>query len=136
MAKENHTGRKIAISAVVAGVAGYVTGLLTAPKSGEDTRKDIAGKASDIKEEVVDQLKDLQLELEDLIADAKEKTVGLGAKAKEELSEAVAKAKDAKDKVGVLIKSAKAGEADDPELNRAIRQARAAAKNLSKYLKA
>lgn len=135
MAKDNSTGRKIALGALVAGAVGYVAGVLTAPKSGKETRQDIADKASDTKDEIIDQLKALQFELEDLIADAKNKATGMGAKAKAEMNEAVAAAKDAKEKASVLIKSAKAGEADDPELNRAIKQAKAAAKNLAKYLK-
>ncbi|MCA1806602.1 MAG: YtxH domain-containing protein, partial [Actinobacteria bacterium] len=32
---------KFAIGAVFAAAAGYVTGILTAPKSGKETRKDI-----------------------------------------------------------------------------------------------
>jgi gas vesicle protein len=40
----NHK-KKIALSAIIAGVAGYGIGLLTAPKSGKDTRKDIKNTA-------------------------------------------------------------------------------------------
>jgi len=135
MAKTNHTGRKIAVGALVAGAVGYVAGILTAPKSGKETREDIANKASDIKQEAIEELKSLQIELDDLIKNAKDKSVALSAKARVEFDEAVVRAKDAKNKATTLLKSVKAGEAEDPELNKAIKQAKAAAKNLSKYFK-
>lgn len=135
MAKDNNTGRKIAVGALVAGAVGYLAGVLTAPKSGQETRGDIAHKASDIKEEAVLELQNLQAELEDLLGKTKDKSVALSAQARVEFNEAVVKAKDAKHKTGNVLKSVKAGEADDPELNKAIKQAKAAAKNLAKYLK-
>ncbi len=130
-----HTGRRVAIGALLAGAVGYITGILTAPKSGQETREDIANKAEDVKEETVEQLKSLQIELEDLIKASKDKTLALSSQAREEFNEAVVRAKDAKNKTATLLKSVKAGEADDPELNKAIKQAKAAIKNLSKYFK-
>lgn len=132
----NHTGRKIAIGALIAGAAGYIAGILTAPKSGKETRQDIADKASDVKSETIEQLQSLQAELDDLIRSAKNKSVALSAQAREEFNEAVMMAKDAKNKTATLLKSVKAGEAEDPELNKAIKQSRAAAKNLARYFKA
>jgi gas vesicle protein len=55
--KENHTGRKIAVGSAIAGLAGYIAGVLTAPKSGQKTRQDISNKASDIKGDLVDGFK-------------------------------------------------------------------------------
>src|SRR3989344_2209599 len=135
MVKNQHTGRKIAVGALLAGAFGYLTGILTAPKSGKETRDDIAEKASELKDEGVEQLQDLRDELEDLIAAAKEKSVALSAKAREEFNEAVVAAKDAKNKAGTVLKAIKAGEAEDPDLNKAIKQANQAKKNLSKYFK-
>lgn len=135
MARDDHTGRKIAVGALVAGAVGYLAGILTAPNSGKDTRQDISDKAVDVRDETIEQLQDLQDELGNLLNDAKNKTLALGAKAREEFDEAVVSAKDAKNKTGVLLKSVKAGEAEDPELNKAIKQAKAAAKNLGKYFK-
>jgi gas vesicle protein len=71
--RRQNTGKKMALSALIAGAAGYVGGILTAPKSGRETRKQ--------------------------------------------------------------LKALKAGQADDPELNRAVKQARQAAKNLGKFFK-
>lgn len=135
MMKNQHTGRKIAVGALLAGAVGYITGILTAPKSGKETREDIADKASELKDEGVEQLQDLRDELDELISAAKDKTVALSAKAREEFSEAVVAAKDAKNKAGTVLKAVKAGEAEDPDLNKAIKQASQAKKNLGKYFK-
>lgn len=135
MVKGQHMGRRIAIGALLAGAVGYVTGILTAPKSGKETREDITEKASELKDEGAEQLQELRDELDELIKEAKNKTVALSAKAREEFNEAVIAAKDAKNKAGTALKAIKAGEAEDPDLNKAIKQANQAKKNLSKFFK-
>ena len=133
--EEEHTSRKLAIGAALAGAVGYVTGILTAPKSGKETREDIADKAEDIKEGAEDQLQNLHDELNDLLKIAKNKSVALGSKARVEFNEAVVRAKDAQNKASHVLKAVRAGQADDPELNKAIKQVKQAQKNLSKFLK-
>lgn len=135
MAKDEHTGRKFALGAIVAGVAGYLTGILTAPKSGKETREDIVDKAEDIKEGAEDQLQNAHDELGRLIKETKGKTVALKSKAREEYNDAVVKAKDAQNKASSVLKAVKSGDADDPELSKAIKQAKQAQKNLMRYLK-
>ena len=135
MAKENHSGRNLAVGALLAGFTGYVAGILTAPKSGKETRADIANKAGDVKAELLTQLQNVHDELDDLLNEAKVKTLSLSSKARAEFNESVTKAKDAKSKAASTIKAAKAGKAEDPDLNKAVKQARAAAKNLAKYFK-
>jgi len=135
MSKDEHVGRKLAAGALIGGLVGYITGIFTAPKSGEATRRGIANKAEDIKESAAEQLQDAHDELQDLLASAKRKSLSLGSKAREEFNEAVATGKDAQNKASTTLKAFKAGEADDPELNRSVRQTRAAIKNLKKYLK-
>jgi gas vesicle protein len=130
-----HTGRKIAAGSVVAGVAGYLAGILTAPKSGRQTREDISNRAEDLKDNVEAQLLDLDEELKELIKASKDKTVALSSSARAEFNEAVIKAKDAQNKAAQVLKAAKAGEASDPDLNKAVKQARQAAKNLGKFFK-
>lgn len=133
--KDEHTSRKLAIGAALAGAVGYVTGILTAPKSGRETREDIADKAEDIKESAEEQLQIAHDELNELIQAAKSKSVALGSRAREEFNEAVVRAKDAQNKAAHVLKAVKAGEADDPALNKAIKQAKQAQKNLGKFLK-
>lgn len=130
-----HTGRKIALGSAVAGLAGYLAGVLTAPKSGQQTRKDIIRKAENIKDDTEGQLIDLNDELKDLIKNTKVKTVALSSSARAEFNEAVVRAKDAQNKTAQVLKAAKAGEATDPDLNKAVKQARLAVKNLGKFFK-
>jgi gas vesicle protein len=133
--KKQHTARKIAIGSALAGAAGYLAGILTAPKSGKDTRQDIANKAEDVKYGAEDELQAASVELKELLSKTKDKTVAMGSSARAEFNEAVIKAKDAQNKTGEVLKAVKKGEASDPELNKAVKQARQAAKNLAKYLK-
>jgi len=135
MAKDEQVGKKLAISTVVAAITGYLAGILTAPKSGKETRTDIADKAIDIKEDAVEQLERLHDELNLLLNNAKTQTIALSAQAREEFNEAVVRAKDAQDKAAHVLGAIKKGEADDPQLNKAIKQAKQAQKNLGKYLK-
>ena len=132
--KDEHTGRKLAIGAALAGAVGYVTGILTAPKSGKETREDITDKAGDIKEGAEEQLQNAYDELEELVKTAKNKSMALGSKARVEFNEAVVRAKDAQNKAAHVLRAVRAGQADDPALNKAIKQAKQAKKNLSKYL--
>jgi gas vesicle protein len=133
--KDEHLGRKIAIGSAVAGAVGYLAGILTAPKAGKQTRKDISDKAGDVMSDAEDQLQDLNDELKDLIKNTKSKTVALSSSARAEFNEAVVKAKDAQNKSAQILKAAKAGEAADPDLNKAVKQARLAIKNLGKFIK-
>ncbi|HVS78765.1 MAG TPA: YtxH domain-containing protein [Candidatus Saccharimonadales bacterium] len=133
--KDEHTGRKIAIGSAIAGVAGYFAGILTAPKSGKETRGDIADKAGDLKGGAEDELNDLNDELKEMIKSAKNRTVKLSSTARAEFNEAVIKAKDVQNKTGEVLKAVKNGEASDPDLNKAVKQSRQAVKNLGKYLK-
>ncbi len=135
MSKEEHTGRRLAIGALIAGIGGYLAGILTAPKSGKETRADIANKAGELKSEAGVQLQKANDELTQMIDSAKDKTQALGAKAREEYNEALLRAKDARSKAGAVLKAVRAGGSDEPELNKAINQVKQAGKNLGKYLR-
>lgn len=133
--KEEHTGRKIAVGSIIAGVAGYVTGILTAPKTGKQTREELADQAGAVKNSAENELKYLDIELREMIKSTKVKTIALSSSARAEFNESLAKAKDAQNKAAQVLKAVKRGEAADPELNKAVKQAKQAAKNLGKYLK-
>lgn len=133
--KKKNTGRKLAFSAVVAGIVGYVGGILTAPKSGKQTRQDIVSETGELKGDAAGQLKKANEELKDLLNEAKTKTLALSSKTREEFNEAVIRAKDAQTKTATVLKAVKAGKAEDPQLNKAVKQAKQAQKNLSKFLK-
>jgi gas vesicle protein len=133
--RKQNTGQRLALGAIVGGAAGYLAGVLTAPKSGAQTRKDLTNKAGEVKDSAEEQLESTVDELNSALKSVKGKSLALNAKAREEFDETVVKAKDAQNKASQVLKALKAGEAEDPELNKAVRQARLAIKNLSKYLK-
>lgn len=135
MGRKNNTSKVVALGAVVAAGVGYAAGLLTAPKSGKDTRKDIAHSATKAKIKAEKQLKSLNTELNDLIDEGEAKVKKAKTKASAELKEAVAKAKAAKEKGREVLSAIHHGDADDPDLQKAIKEVQRAKKNLGKYLK-
>lgn len=127
--------RQIAIGSGLAAVAGYLAGILTAPKSGRQTRDDLRAAAERSRAEAEKELKQLHTELDKVIKDAKANGGKLGAKAQAELNELVEKAKVTKDKTREVISAIHEGDAEDQDLKRAVRNANLALKNLRKYLK-
>lgn len=127
--------KAVALGALVAAGAGYLTGILTAPKSGKETRADIAKTANKAKLDGEKQLKKLHSDLNSLIKDADAKTKKARNKAKEELVDATDKAKVAKEKARGLLSAIHNGDAEDPNLQAVIEEVKQAKKNLGKYLK-
>jgi len=120
---------------MLAGAAGFITGILTAPKSGKETRKELAEKTDELKEQTAADLKKATDELSDMIKAAKDKSLALSAQARSEFNEAVIRAKDARNKAVHVFKAFKSGSSEDRQLNSAIKQVKLARKNLAKYLK-
>lgn len=133
--RKSNTVKKVALGSAIAGAVGYLAGILSAPKSGKQTRQDIADKAGEAKTSAEDELHELNEELKGMIKNTKDKTISMGSAARNEYNETLIKAKDAQNKAGEVLKAVKNGGADNPELDKDIRQARQAAKNLGKYLK-
>lgn len=134
MSKES-TGKKVALGAVIAAVAGFFAGILSAPKSGKETRDDIKDAAIKAKSEAEKSLKAIHSELNSVLADVKVKGEELGGKAKVEFEEVVVKAKKAKEKVRDVLSGLHDGDADDPDLKKALQDAKDALKSLEKFLK-
>ncbi len=127
--------KRLAASALFAGVAGYVAGILTAPKSGKETRKDLHRAALKAKTEAEKQLKALHSELAVTIETGKRQAGKLKSKARTELDAALQKATKAKEKSRILLSAVREGQAEDEDLQKAINEAKRAIKNLKKYLK-
>lgn len=126
--------RNVAIGAAIAAAAGYVTGILTAPKSGKETRKDIQTAAAKAKRDAEAQLKKLHSELTDLLAAGKKrlKTAKTGVKA--DLEKAMASAEAAKVRARELLSSIHEGDTEDKDLQQAIDEVKKATAHLKKYL--
>jgi gas vesicle protein len=127
--------KKLAVGAVVAGLAGYLTGLLTAPKSGKETRKDIADKAVQFKQEAEKTLKTLHSELDELLVQAKKVGIGLKDKAAAEFADVVSKAQFAKEKAREMLSALHEGDTDDKDLKKAVSEVKKATEHLKTYLK-
>ncbi|MBI1856960.1 YtxH domain-containing protein [Candidatus Saccharibacteria bacterium] len=129
------TGKKIAISTIAAAAAGYVAGILTAPKSGKETRKDIQETAIKAKNEAAKNLNKLQVELSDVIVEAKHKVKNLQDSAKNELSSALDKAQKTKDKAREVLSALHEGESDDQDLKLAVAEVKESIRHLKSFLK-
>lgn len=126
---------KIAIGAALSAVAGYIAGILTAPKSGKETREDIKKQAVETYSAAEKELKKLHTELSDIMAEIGDKIVELRGKGGKSLDEAVAKGQKAKDKAREVLSTLHDGEAEDKDLQKAISEATKAVENLRNYLK-
>ncbi len=137
-AKQNDSGstaKKIALGAALSAIAGYVAGILTAPKSGKETRDDIKEKAVETYTAAEKELNKLHTELGDALTEAGTKFGDFRGRGKKSLDEAVSKGQKAKDKAREMLSSLHDGEADDRDLKRAITEATKAVENLRTYLK-
>ncbi len=123
--------KKFAIGAVVAGIAGYVTGLLTAPKSGKETRKDIHDTAVKATAEAKKRLKQANDELHKMIEKAKRETAHLRGTVKEQADKSLAAIIATKNKIQNVIKE---GSSSDKELKKALKEANDAMNHLKKYI--
>ena len=127
--------KRLAIGGAIAGVFGYLAGLLTAPQSGKETRQDIKDNASRGLAEAEKDLKKVHTELDKTLAQAKVKGGELRGRAKDELNDLTGKASDSKEKVREVLSAIHEGEAEDKDLEKAVKQANGALDNLKKYLK-
>lgn len=128
------SSRNWALGALIAGAAGYVAGLLTAPKSGRETREDIMHAANRAKTDAEKSLKSLHSQLNDLLDDAKVRQSDLRGKARDELDSAMKGAEKAKQKARDILSALHDGDADDPELKEAVDNAKAAIDHLKRFL--
>lgn len=131
----NDTGKKVATGAVIAGLIGFIAGILTAPKSGKETRQDIKNAGLKARKEAEKKLKQLHSELNSLLDDAKKKGNKLSGKAKAEFDKNLDKATEVKEKIRELLSALHEGDADDPELKKALKDAKEAISHLKKYVK-
>lgn len=133
MSKDNN--RKFALGALIGSVAGVIAGLLTAPKSGKETREDIKETANKVFLEAEKRLKILYGELNELIDRGAEEAKKRTGKAKDELDKAIGLAEKAQVKAKEVISAIRSGETDNPELEKAIKDVTNAKDHLKKFLK-
>lgn len=129
------TTKRWALGTVIAAIAGYVAGVLTAPKSGKETREDIKETAERGISEAEKRLKKLHTQLATLMNEAKDRVTTLQGSAQKELQGVIAKTTVAKEKARELLSASHEGNADDKDLQKAIDEANKAIEHLRDYLK-
>jgi gas vesicle protein len=127
--------KRWALGALIATAVGYIAGILTAPKSGKETREDIKDVAEHGMAEAEKQLKRLHTQMADTISQAKEKAITLQGTAKKELQTAIDKTTVVKEKARELLSALHEGGAEDKDLQKAINDANKAVDHLKAYLK-
>lgn len=130
----NKTTKRLALGTIFAAVAGYLTGILTAPKSGKETRQDIKNAAEQGMAEAEKQLKKLHTQMNDLITQAKTKVTTLKGTAQKDLQTAIDKATVAKEKARDLLSALHEGGAEDKDLKKAIKEANQAIDHLKAFI--
>lgn len=128
------TVKKFAIGAAMAAAFGYVAGILTAPKSGRETRADLKDATSKGIAEAEKQLRRLQDDLDKLIDQARDRAEDVSGRTRREFEKVVDTAKDSKEKVRDLLSAVRNGEAEDRDLKKAIADASKAIDHLRDYL--
>ncbi|MFO0882554.1 MAG: YtxH domain-containing protein [Candidatus Saccharimonadales bacterium] len=134
MSKQD-TAKNVVVGLAVGLVAGYVAGILTAPKSGKETRQDIKDATDRAVKLAQEKIHALQAQVSVLVDQARAKAQNLSARGKKELDTLVENAQDAQYKAKAILAAVKDGEADDPELRRAVENANEAKDALANFLK-
>lgn len=132
MSKDKNN-KGVAAAAAVGAVAGVVTGILFAPKSGKETRKDIKDAAVKARDKLVSESKKVQIELAKVIDKAEATMKDTSGKVSEKYTEVVASARAALDSLVAKTKTAKDG--DDPDFKEAMAKAKEAQAALAKFIK-
>jgi gas vesicle protein len=130
--------KRFAIGALIVGAVGYVAGILTAPKSGKETRADISQMRDKGVAEAEKQLKKLHTELNQLLSEVETyvKDSDSRSKTNEAIEgEIIDKANNARQKAREILSALHDGTADDKDLEKAVNDVSGAIKSLKKYLK-
>lgn len=135
MAKSRNTARNFAIGAAVSALAGYIAGILTAPKSGKETRTDIRNKAEEGYAAGERELKKLHTELTDAMNRVGDHIESLKGRTAKDAGDAIDKGREIKQKAREVLSALHDGEADDAELKKAIKDATDAIAHLRTFLK-
>lgn len=125
--------KKIAIGALLAGAVGYVAGILTAPKSGKETREDVKVTALKAKSAAEKQLKRLHSELSTALDKSKKGAEKFKNFANSDFEKAINTASKAKDRAKEMLTAIHEGGADDKDLQKAISDATDAIEHLKKF---
>lgn len=126
--------KKFAIGTLIAATAGYVSGILTAPKSGKETRNDVKNAAVKAKRDAEKKLKVLHNDINVQLERAKNIASNLQKTSKAELEIIITAAQHAKEKAREMLTALHDGDVEDKDLKVAIDEVNQAVKHLRAYL--
>lgn len=124
--------KKVAVGAAISAAVGYLAGILTAPKSGKETRHDIKEKAVETYAAAEKELKKLHTELTDVIDEVSDRISSFTNR--KDVSAALDKGRDAKQKAREVLSMLHDGESNDKDLKKAISDATKAIEHLRDFL--
>ncbi|MEJ0073616.1 MAG: YtxH domain-containing protein [Candidatus Saccharibacteria bacterium] len=124
--------KKLALGAAISAILGYIAGILTAPKSGKETRADIKDTAVKTYSAAEKELKKLHTELTDVIDEVSDRISSF--RNRKDVSDALDKGRDAKQKAREVLSTLHDGETDDKDLRKAIADATTAIQHLRDFL--
>ncbi len=127
--------KKFAVATGLAAIGGYIAGLLTAPKSGRETRSDLETSARLGIAKSEEQLDKIVNELNEELTNVKNRAAGLSTKSQTEVNELVSRAKVAKDKAQTVLKAVRSGKSKDEDLSVAVNEVNRALQHLKTFLK-
>ena len=125
---------KLAVGAAVAGAAGYVVGILSAPAAGKKTRKQLAKNTANAYADLEKQLKQMHTELDGLMKDVQANGAKVSDDVEQKVAGAVEQAGKVRGKLREVLSSVHEGEASDKDLKKAVGEAKAALDHLKKFI--
>ncbi|HUY52962.1 MAG TPA: YtxH domain-containing protein [Candidatus Dormibacteraeota bacterium] len=121
--------------AILGSSLGYLAGLLTAKKSGANTRKDISDASKEIQKKAETTASNLYKELSGAIEQAEVKIDKGKLSVRNNLYRATTRANKVKSQANEILMAIKNGNADDKDLQKSVDSIKSAIKNLKNYLK-
>lgn len=132
MAKDEKS-KKLAMGALVGAAAGFVAGVLLAPKSGKETRDDLKKGAKEGVKAADKQLRHIHDELSKLVDKAEVHIDKLSDNAKKEAVSVVNNAKKTRDQAASVLAAVRSGNSTDEDLDMAVKNAQNALESLKKF---
>jgi gas vesicle protein len=127
------TKKKITESAIFGAVVGFVTGILTAPKSGKETRADIKDATERSIVAAEKELKGAHTKLVELIDKATALLDENKGRAHKQVEDAINQAQKVKQKIRELLSVIHEGDVEDKDLKAAVMEADKAIEHLKSF---